>query len=152
VDAYFDSGALVKLYVKEQHSNQVIELIRTKHQIPLTWLHELEIRNALRAQLGRGIIDEEECRKGLHAFTADIDASRLYRVNLDWSAVFTRAESLSSQWTRTILCRSLDITHVAAAIECSCVHFITGDTRQARLASASGLHITSIGTGDSPAK
>ncbi|MFP4443146.1 MAG: PIN domain nuclease, partial [Spirochaetia bacterium] len=75
----------------------------------------------------------------------DIDASRLCRVNLNWAAVFDRAEDLSVQWTKTILCRSLDISHVAAAIECACVHFITGDTRQARLASESGLRVTSIG-------
>jgi predicted nucleic acid-binding protein len=43
--------------------------------------------------------------------------------------------------TRSIGCRSLDILHVASALELEIRHFATFDTRQQQLARAAGLRV-----------
>jgi predicted nucleic acid-binding protein len=141
---YFDSGVLVKLYVKEKHSETVINIVSREKQTVLTQLHELEIKNAMRAQLGRGLISGKECEKALAAFDEDINTNRLKRVSPNWQEVFRKAEYLSKQYTQDILCRALDINHVAIALQYSCKTFITADRRQASLAEKSGLSVRLI--------
>ena len=53
--------------------------------------------------------------------------------------VFARALELSARHAVTLLCRSLDVLHVAAALELGCSRFVSGDDRQLALAAAEGL-------------
>jgi hypothetical protein len=141
---YFDSGALVKLYVQEPGSEKVIELACREEQIPFTQLHGLEIRNAVRAQFGRELISQIEHDLAIAALEEDLEANRLKTVKIDWQSVYSKAEQLSSSYTADILCRTLDILHVAAAVSISCTRFITGDKRQAALAEKAGLSVVEI--------
>ena len=145
MDVYFDSGVLVKLYVKEHYSEEVIKLASAERQIPLSPLHELEIRNALRAQLGRGIILGEEFEKAVAAFDSDIKANRLKTFSPDWDRIYKEAEVISRTHTRNLLCRALDILHVSNALYLSCSRFVTGDKRQARLAKEVKLNVYLLG-------
>lgn len=47
----------------------------------------------------------------------------------------------SRKYTRSIGCRSLDILHVATAVELEFKYFATFDVRQQQLAKAAGLKI-----------
>jgi predicted nucleic acid-binding protein len=145
LDTYFDSGALVKIYAKEPYSEEVILLVSKEPRILFTLLHNLEIRNALRAQTGRGIILLEECEKSLAALDEDIETNRLKFLNPDWGVVYKKAEELSILYTKNILCRALDILHVSCALFFSCTRFITGDKRQAELARKLELKVHLIG-------
>ena len=69
----------------------------------------------------------------------DLAAGRLWKAPLDLYAMFARAEALSARHAQRLLSRSLDLLHVASALELGCTRFVTLDTRQARLAAASGL-------------
>jgi predicted nucleic acid-binding protein len=142
---YFDSGALVKIYVKERSSEEVISLAAAEKQIPLFPLHELEIRNALRAQIGRNYLLIQEFEGAVTAFNEDIHASRLKQISPDWSYIYKKAEELSSLHTTELLCRALDILHVACAQYLSCNWFITGNKRQANLAERANLKVHLIG-------
>ena len=113
MDTYFDSGALIKIYVKEGSSEEVISLAGAEKQIPLFPLHELEIRNALRAQIGRNYLLIEEFEGAITAFNEDIHASRLKQISPDWSFIYKEAEELSGLHTKELLCPALDILHVA---------------------------------------
>ena len=84
MNVYFDSGALVKLYIKETYSDVVVALVTDILQIPISPIHELEIRNALRAQYGRHAISQEELGEALAAFDSDIISKRLFRFVPDW--------------------------------------------------------------------
>ena len=59
--------------------------------------------------------------------------------NLDWPIVWNRAAHLARLHTRKLLCRTLDILHVAAAEACGTDLLVTGDKRQFKLASVVGL-------------
>ena len=138
-EVYFDSGALVKLYVQEPGSETVITLAEQEEQIPFTKLHDLEIRNAVRAQIGRELISRVQHDLAFTALDEDLQANRLKSIQLNWESIYLKAEQLSSSYTADILCRTLDILHVAAAVSISCTRFITGDIRQAALAEKAGV-------------
>ncbi len=142
---YFDSGALIKLYVNEEGSDDVSAHVQRLSQIALSPLHELEIRNALRSQLGQGSISQDEHTAALLMMDVDIDACRLLRIAPDWNVIYTIAEKFSKAHTRQFLCRSLDILHVATAVHLSCTDFVTGEERQARLAEHERLTVHRLG-------
>jgi predicted nucleic acid-binding protein len=139
---YFDTGVLVKAYAVEPGTVEALALIRqVKPPIPFTHLHGIEIRNALRLKCGRGEITETEMRASLRLLHDDIDAGRLERPVFELAALFQRAESLSGKHAISTLTRTLDILHVAAALEIGCNQFVSFDKRQRNLASLEKLKI-----------
>ncbi|HEX7501743.1 MAG TPA: hypothetical protein VF524_15805 [Polyangia bacterium] len=59
--------------------------------------------------------------------------------------VFSRAEALSRRHAATVGARSLDILHVVAALMILAASaFVTADVRQARLARAAGLRVSTL--------
>lgn len=141
---YFDSSALVKIYVSEAHSERARREAQAVPQLPLTWLHTLEVGNALRVLTGRKLLTAEEARGLLEQFEDDRQAQRLADAALDWPKVFHESVQLSRRHAARLLCRSLDILHVAAAVELGCKRFVSADERQLALAEAIGLTAVDI--------
>jgi len=71
----------------------------------------------------------------------DIRSGRLTRPRYDLGAVFMRAEQLSDKYSAIAGTRSLDVLHVAAALECGCTTLASFDERQRKLASLAGLKL-----------
>lgn len=143
MNTYFDTGVLVKAYVFETGTREALALIRqAKPPIPLTHLHAIEIRNALRLKRGRREITEAAMAASLRLFQDDIDAGRLEKAPYELASSFQRAELLSSKYGTSTLARTLDILHVAAALEIGCKEFVSFDKRQRRLASLEKLKIS----------
>ena len=141
---YIDSSALVPVYVPERFSTVAREALRGVPQVPYTPLHELEVSNAFALLKGRGLITAEEYRAIRTQLKDDVDAQRLVPVALDWAGVFAIACELSEAYTATLLTRSLDLMHVAAARATSCRVFVSGDDRQLTVARAAGLRVVDI--------
>jgi hypothetical protein len=78
-------------------------------------------------------------------FEADIRARRLLPVRIDLEAVFARAQALSAAHAARTLSRSLDLLHVAAAVEQGCRRFVSADRRQLVVARAVGLRVKDVG-------
>lgn len=144
VDTFFDSGALIKIYVDEEASDRVAGLVEKCPQVPFTELVELEIRNALRALHGRKGLSSKGLEERLRWIDSDIEDARLLRVVPEPGPIHDIAEDLSSKHTSKLLCRALDILHVGAAIHLGCATFVTGDARQCKLAKAAGLKAIDI--------
>ncbi len=141
---YFDSGALVKVYVKERGSDRVINLVGHWPQIELNALQELEVCNGLTAQAGRGFLSKNGLENALSNLALDIVESRLLRTEPDWSFILIECIRISERHTEEFLCRSLDIMHVVCARAADCTIFVTGDQGQARLARAMELDVFDI--------
>lgn len=92
---YFNSGVLVKLYVREANSAHAARLIGRHPFAEITPLHELEIRNTLRALEGSTIITASQRAVSEHMLDRDIVAGRLRQFIPDWSLVFRGALDLS---------------------------------------------------------
>lgn len=136
---YLDSSALVAVYVTERFSDRARGEARRAAQLPFTGLHELEVRNTLRVLYGRRLLDAHEARLLAGHMDEDIRAGRLLRLDVDYTRLFSRSCELSERHSARLLCRSLDILHVACALELGCERFVSGDERQLRLARSSGL-------------
>ena len=75
---------------------------------------------------------------------ADVAAGLWELPIYDLADVYSQAESVSRRHTATLGVRSLDILHVASALVLGASAFVTHDDRQARLAKAVGLRVTTL--------
>lgn len=142
MSTYIDTALFVKIFVLEANSPETIRLLEEIGEpFAYSHLHELEIPNAIRLKRFRGEITKTQETAAIRAFLGDVDAGRFERIAYDLAAVFIRAEQLSAKWSAEIGCRSLDLWHVAAALEVGCATFVSYDARQRKAAEMSGLHV-----------
>jgi predicted nucleic acid-binding protein len=71
----------------------------------------------------------------------DFEQGRYLLAEIPWRAVLRRAADLSRQHSGTLGTRTLDVIHVASALELGAKIFVTFDHRQQGLARATGLKI-----------
>jgi len=145
VRAYADAGFLCSLYALDGHTARAAA--RMKRQalpLPHTWLHQLELRNALRLRVFRGEITASQRDASLNMILADLAGGVLAAASPALAAIMTEAERLSALHTETLGTRSLDVLHVAAALVLGLKELLTFDARQAALARASGLRAPTL--------
>jgi len=111
--------------------------------VPFSHLVELELRTAIRLKRGRGEITAAEQRAALQTLESDLVKGILARPDYDLDFVYRRAEALSAKHAAGTLGRSVDIWHVAAALEIGCNAFSSFDDRQRKLAALSKLKLLS---------
>jgi predicted nucleic acid-binding protein len=144
VSAYFDTSALLAAYVTEIHSPAARRALRQHGSIPFTGLHRLELRNSLELLVGRAVLSAVE-RDGLVAqIEEDRQAGRLIETAPDWQVILAIAGDLSIAHTKKYLTRSLDLLHVATALDLKCEKFVSGDRRQLKAARAAKLRPVDI--------
>lgn len=137
---YFDTGVLLKLYLPEPRAAEAISLVNSSGNLPpITPLHEMEMRSALRQKAGRGEITLTECEGLIIQLEADLINGVHERAGVVWPDVFSTVEALSAAHGVSTLCRSLDTLHVALAQELGATEFCTFDHRQSLMAAAAGL-------------
>lgn len=143
--AYFDTSAVVPLYLPEIRSDRAREEARRAGQIPYTPLHALELTSAIHLNCGRRSITPAELRAVSLQIEDDRSAHRLRTTPLDLADVFASATDLATRHAQTVLCRSLDVLHVAAALHLRCAELVSADERQLQLARAVGLDVVDLG-------
>lgn len=141
---YFDTGALLKLYIVERGSDFVQSIARRTGAIGINPLQETELRNAILAAEGRRTISREAARRSLENLDEDLQSGVFIRESLDWSWIYRRANLMARQYTPRFLCLTLDILHVAAAEMTGADRLVTGDQRQQKLARAVGLKVVKV--------
>jgi predicted nucleic acid-binding protein len=113
--------------------------MRTKGALPITLHGRLEIVNGICLAAFRTAISPEASRDALASFEEDLAESRYSPVDVLWRATLRRASQLSHTHTPAVGCRSLDVLHVATALELGLRSFVTFDERQAKLVRRCGL-------------
>jgi predicted nucleic acid-binding protein len=137
---YADPSALVKLYVHEPASAAMAAWRRrTKGPLPITPYGRLEIVNAICLAAFRKLISAEARDDAIASFEEDLAEGRYVMADVLWRAMLRRAGEFSRTHTAALGCRTLDVLHVATAVELELRDFVTFDTRQRRLAAAVGL-------------
>ena len=142
--SYFDSSALVAMYVTERFSKRARHEATDTLGIPYTPLQELEVSNALQRLQGRGALEPRQLREVLGTIAHDRETRLLCDSRLGFFELFNRAIRLSAVHATRLLCRSLDILHVAAALQLGCARFVSSDDRQLALARAEGLEVADV--------
>ncbi len=139
---YVDPGALLKLCLKEPES-RAMAARRAKIGDPLLVTHHgrVEMTNGIGLAAYRGIITDKTHDAAMDRLDDDFAQGRYRQGDVLWRATLKRAGDLSRKHTRPIGCRSLDLLHVASALELEFKHFATFDVRQQQLARAAGMKI-----------
>jgi len=139
---YVDSSALRQLYVHDARSVAMASW-RFKNPGPLhlTRFGRAELINSMASAVFRRDISAPAFQAFAQDLGTDILEGRLQLVDLPWRAVLEQAAELSQQYTPTLGTRSLDVLHVASALELKMRQLVTYDDRQARLAEACGLKV-----------
>lgn len=140
--AYFDSSAVVKLYVQESGRAAVLRLLR-RHEVVASAILPVEIRGALRRRAAENTIEVSRLPAVLRRMATDRAQWNLLAVSTE---VLDRAEQIVASHT----VRSLDAIHIASAQEFGArlrthVPFISADRRQIEVAKAAGLMVEEVG-------
>lgn len=140
MSGYADAALLCSLYAPDAHTARAIACLGKQSQpLPIVWIHQLEVRNALRLRVFRREITRAQRDTSLNALLADLANGVLVIGSPPLTEVLTEAERRSALHSDTLGTRNLDILHVAAAVVLGSREFLTFDRRQANLASAAGL-------------
>lgn len=141
---YADTGLLCSVYAPDSHTAAAIaRLGRATQALPIVWLHQLELRNALRLRVFRKEITAVQKEASLNLFLSDLAGGLLVGASPDLGDITREAERLSATYSEKLGARSLDILHVSAALVLGVREFWTYDLRQAALAKAAGLRVPS---------
>ncbi|MGP6158257.1 MAG: hypothetical protein ACLPYS_12265 [Vulcanimicrobiaceae bacterium] len=137
---YADSSALVKLYVSEDRSAEVLALAqRPDVSFAFNGLHDLEVRNAIRLLAFRGAMKPQAQALALAALDADLATDLYLPQHVDFGRLTRAGERLSAATTAHIGARALDLLHVAAAQDGRFDSFLTFDACQREVARVAGL-------------
>jgi predicted nucleic acid-binding protein len=139
---YPDSSFLVSLVCKDTNSSEALaHMARSKEPLIFTPLHRIEARNALRNIAGRGEISAQDRHEAFLQIEEDLRDGMLVHTPLNWTDVFRRADELSESHAAAEGQRTIDLLHVAIALEAGAQTFLSFDKRQRRLAKAAGLKV-----------
>jgi predicted nucleic acid-binding protein len=142
VKSYADSSFLVSLYRKDDNQDAAKNFIaRTRLAISFSPLNRIELRNALRNAQSFGQITEEDRRTAFRQIESDFDGGLLAHLAVEWTNVLRRADELSEEQAGREGQRTIDLLHVAIALESGAEIFLSFDHRQRRLAQAAGLRV-----------
>jgi predicted nucleic acid-binding protein len=137
---YADTSLLFSLYSTDANSAKADAWRRANPApLPFTAFHRLELRNALNLAVFQKRLTPVEVESAWQEVENDIVAGLLVVKGGLWHRVLGVAESISTNQTATIGCRTLDVLHVAAAKLAGVTEFCTFDTRQADLVKNVGM-------------
>jgi predicted nucleic acid-binding protein len=140
--AYFDSSAIVKVYVQEDGRATVLRLLRL-HEVVVSAILPVEIRGALRRRAQENAIESSRLPAALNQLAADREQWNVLAVSAE---ILGRAEEIVANYA----VRTLDAIHIASAKEFAerlqtRVPFISADHRQVEAATAIGLTVQQVG-------
>jgi len=155
VRVYADTSFLVKRVSSEREAEAARAEYRRLGMPRLFYLplHALEVENAMRLRvfhLRKTLPSRERghlAREKLVSFSRvqqRLDRGLLVEISSDWDHAITRARDLSAKHSERIGTRSLDLLHVAFALELESELFLTTDRQQAELAKAEGLEVIAL--------
>lgn len=137
---YVDPSALLKLYLHQPESAAMNAWrARAKGALPVTHHGRVEVINGICLAAHRREIMGDALADTLASFDEDFTAGLYRQADLLWRATLNRAAELSRTYSPKLGTRSLDVLHVASALELEMRVFVTYDHRQGELARAAGL-------------
>jgi hypothetical protein len=102
------------------------------------------MRNALFRKVARKEMTPRELKISLGRLQSDMDAGVLQCPALDWPGAWMEADRLTSKYAQATLCRTMDVLHVAIALQLGVSIFATTDQRQLKLARRAGLKTATL--------
>lgn len=138
---YLDTSALLKLYIREPDSETVQAYVMAQDDpLPVWELQQFELINAFRLKVFWGDIESEQADRSIELFDQRLRRGQYFFPDIDRSELMTTFRVLSQEIPR-IGCRTMDILHVACALQLAPQRFVSFDERQRRLAAHAHLTV-----------
>lgn len=138
-----DTGFVAKLYLVEPASDLARAIVsRVTPPVLLTTWHTLEVANCFQRAVFSKTITPAQALVCWQDFEADQAAGLFKIVALDHAHLLESARLLTMKHTARIGTRTLDLIHVAAALEFGATDFFSFDARQKKAAHAEGMQVT----------
>jgi len=139
-EVYVDPSGLARLYIHQTGSREMSAWRRSvSAPLPVTHHGRVEVINAICRAIFVGHLTQDAASEALADFAADFAGGSLMQAEILWRAALNRAAELGQEHTPKLGTRSLDVLHVACALELKSRYFLTFDERQQKLAKAVGL-------------
>src|SRR5579871_4516691 len=139
---YADTSFLVPIYVPQTDSKRALAFMqRQTAPLPFTPFHRQELRNAVRLCVFRKEITAIACREALREAESDLENGILARAAIAWTNALQKVEELGEAYTESVGIHSLDLFHLACAIQLRADVFLTFDLRQRELAKMIGFEV-----------
>lgn len=136
---YLDTSAFLKLYIRENGSESVQRALESQDQpLPVPDVLQWELVNALRLKVFWGELEARTVDQLVALFDDRLLRGQYVAVEINRGRLTTDIRELSRH-TETVGSRTLDVVHVAVALQLQVNAFITFDARQRTLADAAGL-------------
>lgn len=151
--AYAATNFFPRLYLRLPDSEEALVLLTsakrpTSFPLPITWLHRLEIINALQLhvftsnQPGQVRITPGQAAASQATFEADLAERTFLRpAQIELAALEAQFEELALRHTAKHGFRAYDLLHVASALILNCDEFWSFDMKASQLASLEGLRV-----------
>jgi len=138
---YLDTNAFLKLYVREAGSDLVQDLVTSqKEPLPVWEFQQVEMINALRLKVFWKEINADDATRLLDLFDQRLRRGQYYCPHIDRAELLLTFRSLAMLTPETG-CRTMDILHVACAMQISPDRFASFDERQINLARKAKLNV-----------
>jgi len=142
LSVYADTSFLVSLYVLDANSEKAATYLQqAKLPFLLTPIGELELTNAISLRLFRRELTPSKIKSTQALIQKDL-LDGVLQIKLLTMNHFEKAKQMAHRRTPQFGTRTLDILHVASALELRAEMFYTFDHNQARLAKTEGLLVT----------
>ncbi len=142
---YLDTSAFLKLYIREGGSAEVQALVQAQTApLPVWDALEMEFTNAIWMRVFWKDIAATDARRQLDLFEERRKRGQYFTPDFSRSKMLDRFRSLAAHTVETG-CRTMDVAHVAAALEFGADMLVSFDERQRRLAEIAGLRCQAIG-------
>ena len=113
-------------------------MLKAGTALPYTTFQRLELRNAIRLRAAREEIDWLTAQAAIRQVDEDLRDGILTHAPASWTDICRTADELSE---RSPGCRTLDLIHVATALQLDSTDFLTFDRRQAEVARKNLLKV-----------
>jgi len=150
---YADSNLFCRFYLRLAESEKAAELMDAARAegsapLPVTWLHRLELVNALQLYVfagkagGQIHVTPEQAASAHATFRADLgEAAFLRPAQIELAQLETQFQELALRHTAKHGFRAYDLIHVASALILKCDEFWTFDPKASKLAALEGLRV-----------
>jgi predicted nucleic acid-binding protein len=138
---YVDASFLVSLYSPDANSSAAARTMQASSGDRfITHLGELEVINALGLRVFREEVTQTQAQSSLSDFEKDL-LTGIFQLRDLTEPMFERARQLSRQTTAKFGTRTVDLLHIAAAVELNVDHLYSFDQHQRKLAQTLGLKL-----------
>ena len=141
--SYWDSSALVKLFVDENDSPQFEQFASGAARVVTAALARFEVSTTFWRKQAEGAIAAGDAEVFIQQFDADIAGGEIEAVALDDAVERQFADVLKTCFSQTppLLIRTNDALHLASAKISGETEFVTADTRQRAAALLLGFTV-----------